>query len=151
MLVFLFFVLLAISMTRKIITIRKLIKEVSDKYALPSPEEFERQQAREAWTKLGEVEVERFLAPYTTPDEQKEILPASHHLTDAQLEEIRLYADVKTLTSDSSNGNVLHALDPTTICLPESWSGQARLKAYSMHTERNCPLGWTCPSAHLDD
>ncbi len=118
---------------------------------LPDLNKVIEQEERDEWLKLGEAEVERFLAPYTTPDEPKKLSPTSQHLTDAQLEEIRAYANAKTFTATASKSDILHALDPTTICLPESWSGQARVKAYSMHEERNCPLGWTCPFPHLDD
>lgn len=201
---------------------------------LPSPQDFTRklinEAEREAWTKIGEAEVELFLAPYTTPDNDKVIaflpqtLSVSHDCpmrpekrcndsnpcivltklkeealergsgcresmqslisqevwakqqrhnaqikyeqrrtrlnsqhfgwNHTELEAIRLFANEKTYTSDSSHHDVLHALNPSTICLPTSWSGQARIKANQIrslvHADRNCAV-FDCQQAHLDD
>lgn len=148
---------------------------------LPTTRQLIQQEETEAWTRLGEHEIELFLAPLTTPDDDDEVaflptptvdkpLLVRHQVdqyaelalqaqfvyeercrkADAPLEEIRAYVYEKTKQSGSKS-DVLHALNPNTICLPESWSGQVRAKANDMHTERNCPLWFSCSQSHLDD
>ena len=119
---------------------------------LPTVQELRKHEENEAWRKLGEKEVELFLAPYTTTDEEIIILPTSDAYeelarlvrkegcekalgkiwTDVEINIICTYANERAGGSGTKS-NVLHALDPSTICLPESWSGQARAKANELH------------------